>query len=101
MSKATIYRRYPSKVELVMAAAYAICDEQMVEPDSGSLRGDVTIALQNLRHVLEDPVFGAAKRMLIADALRNEELAEMHGELVRTRRARHTAISGARSNEAS
>jgi len=92
VSKATIYRRYPSKVELVMAAAYMICDEATVEPDTGSLRGDITIALQNLRRLLEDPVFGAAKRMLVADALRNEELAEMHADLVRTRRARHTVI---------
>jgi AcrR family transcriptional regulator len=92
VSKATIYRRYPSKVELVMAAAFTICDEATVEPDTGSLHGDITVALQNLRRLLEDPVFGAAKRMLIADALRNEELAEMHADLVRARRARHAAI---------
>jgi AcrR family transcriptional regulator len=92
VSKATIYRRYPSKVDLVMAAAFAICDEATVEPDTGSLSGDVRTALQNLRRLVEDPVFGAAKRMLVADALRNEELAEMHADLVRTRRARHTAI---------
>jgi AcrR family transcriptional regulator len=86
VSKATIYRRYPSKAALVVAAALKAADEQAPIADTGSVRGDLTTALRNLRRLLDDPVVGAAKRMLLVDAHRNEELARMHGESVRDRR---------------
>src|SRR5690242_11127534 len=78
VSKATIYRRYPSKVELVMAAAVMLCEETNPELDSGSLVGDVRAYLTNLARVIADPVYGAAKRTLLFDAATNEDLAEMH-----------------------
>ncbi len=86
VSKATIYRRYPSKAELVAAAALQAADEQAPIPDTGSVRGDLTSALRNLRRLLDDPVVGAAKRMLLVDARRNEQLGRMHTESVRERR---------------
>ncbi len=86
MGKATIYRRYPSKAMLVAAAASKAADEQAPIADTGSVRGDLTTALRNLRRLLDDPVVGAAKRMLLVDAERNEELARMHAESVRDRR---------------
>jgi AcrR family transcriptional regulator len=86
VSKATIYRRYPSKAQLVAAAAFAVAEDAAPKPDTGSLRGDITAALMNLRRLLQDPVLGAATRMLVTDAVRNEELAQMHTEFVRRRR---------------
>src|SRR2546423_11039308 len=86
VSKATIYRRYASKAELVVAAGCAAAEEQAPVPDTGSLREDLTTALHNLRHLLEDPVVGAAKRMLLVDAMRDDELARLHSESVCARR---------------
>jgi AcrR family transcriptional regulator len=86
VSKATIYRRYPSKVELVAAAAFTLAAEVAVKPDTGSLRGDLTTSLRNLRKMLDDPELGSATRMLVVDAVRHPELAEMHMEFVRGRR---------------
>ena len=86
VSKATIYRRYPSKAVLVVAAANAAAEEQAPIPDTGSVRGDMTTALRNLRRLLDDPILGAAKRMLLVEAERNDELARMHAEEVRDRR---------------
>ncbi len=86
VSKATIYRRYPSKAVLVVAAANAAAEEQAPIPDTGSVRGDMTTALRNLRRLLDDPILGAAKRMLLVDAERNDELARVHAESVRDRR---------------
>jgi AcrR family transcriptional regulator len=86
VSKATIYRRFPSKVELVVAAAFAIAEDTAPKPDTGSLRGDVTAALSNLRRLLEDPVLGAAVRRLVTDAASNDELAHMHSDFVNQRR---------------
>jgi AcrR family transcriptional regulator len=85
VGKATIYRRYPSKVDLVVAVARSICNAT-VKPDTGTLRGDLTAILHNLRVTLSDPVLGAVKRMLVVDSARDEELAETHRELVRERR---------------
>ena len=40
-SKATVYRRWPSKGELVLAAFIEGCRQKAVLPDTGSLRGDL------------------------------------------------------------
>jgi AcrR family transcriptional regulator len=87
VSKATIYRRYPSKVDLVIAAATYLCVEHSVVVDTGSLRGDLVQTLQNLRTLLDDPVFGVAKRRLVSDAMHNDDLARAHRGLVLQRRA--------------
>ncbi len=92
VSKATIYRRYPSKVELVAGAAMMACDESAFHVDTGSLRGDVRLVLRTLRETLDDPLVGAAKRMLLFDAAQNEELARMHTDLVHRRRAATMAL---------
>lgn len=87
VSKATIYRRYPSKLELVICAAYAVAEELAPAPDTGSLRGDVTAGLTNLARLMNDSVLGRVMRMVVGDAARTPDLAAMHREFVRTRRA--------------
>ncbi len=47
VNKTTIYRRWPSKVELVGAALVSLRDDDPPPPDTGSLREDL---LQVLRH---------------------------------------------------
>ncbi|MBB3601142.1 AcrR family transcriptional regulator [Mycolicibacterium sp. BK556] len=42
-SKATVYRRWPSKGELVLAAFIEGCRQRAVLPDTGSLRGDLLL----------------------------------------------------------
>jgi AcrR family transcriptional regulator len=86
VSKATIYRRYPSKAALVVAATFTIAEETAPKPDTGSLRGDLSANLQNLRKLVCDPVLGQAIKRIQVDALQNEELAQMHEEFVAERR---------------
>jgi AcrR family transcriptional regulator len=86
VSKATIYRRFPGKVELVVAAAFVIAEEAAPKPDTGSLRGDLTTALRNLRRLHADPVLGAACRMLVVDAMQHDDLGRMYTDFVRARR---------------
>src|SRR5262245_49486770 len=88
VSKATIYRRYPRKIDLVAAGVQTACEESAPNVDTGTLRGDLRGTLRNLRKTLEDPVLGAAKRMLIFDAVQDEELERMHRDLVHRRRSR-------------
>ncbi len=40
-SKATVYRRWPSKAELVLAAFIEGCRQIAVHPETGTLRGDL------------------------------------------------------------
>ena len=42
-SKATVYRRWPSKGELVLAAFIEGCRQVAVHPDTGTLRGDLLL----------------------------------------------------------
>jgi AcrR family transcriptional regulator len=86
VSKATIYRRYPSKLELVIAAAYQASDENAPKPDTGSLRGDLRAALGSLCALMNQETLGCVVRMVIADAVRHPDFARLHAEFVRSRR---------------
>lgn len=72
-SKASLYRRWPSKVELVMSAVYQLMPTAETAPDTGSLRGDVLALLRAAGHVLGGPA-GRAVRGLVSETLRDPDL---------------------------
>jgi AcrR family transcriptional regulator len=87
-SKASLYRRWPSKVELVMDAIYGLLPDPaeaadtgslLPDPaeaaDTGSLRGDLLALLRSAAEMLAGPG-GTAIRGLISDALRDPQLAD-------------------------
>ena len=41
VNKTTVYRRWPTKVSLVRAAMESLAESSLVQPDTGSLRGDL------------------------------------------------------------
>ena len=41
VNKTTVYRRWPTKISLVRAAMESLADSSLVQPDTGSLRGDL------------------------------------------------------------
>ena len=73
-SKASLYRRWPSKVELVLAAVYGLLPDPASQIDTGTLRGDLLALFRNAAGLLAGPA-GTAIRGLISDALRDPELA--------------------------
>jgi AcrR family transcriptional regulator len=87
VSKATVYRRYPCKGDLVIAAAQQCADERLPRTDTGDIRRDLRAALGELRGMMLDPVVGPALRMLIGDARRDEKLHGMHRDFSAARRA--------------
>jgi AcrR family transcriptional regulator len=87
MSKATIYRRYESKLELVTAAMYHVAEERKPTPDTGSLRGDLHALMDNVVELTQDQTLGCNVRMVVADGVRNPELGAAHEEFVRHRRS--------------
>jgi AcrR family transcriptional regulator len=86
VSKATIYRRYPSKVDLVIAAAHECAVTRAPAAPTGDLRADLHGVLERLRTMIDDPTVGRAMRMLVADAHRDEQLHEEHREFLKTKR---------------
>lgn len=86
VGKATIYRRYGSKLELVRDAMY-LSSEQKPTPDTGSLRGDLKALLQHLDQLVHDPTLGAGLRHMVADAIGNPELGAVHDDFIQHRRA--------------
>jgi AcrR family transcriptional regulator len=92
VSKATIYRRYPSKVDLVMAAALCITAQVTAPPDTGNVGDDLRILAGNLIRLVTTTVVGKATPMMVAETIRNPELARAHREFIASRRAGTAAI---------
>jgi AcrR family transcriptional regulator len=85
VSTATLYRRWRSKLDLVVDVLRALADEQPV-PDTGSLAGDC----RALAHAVVSrmPSTGPMMAGLVGEFARNPELAEsMRRNLILPRRA--------------
>jgi AcrR family transcriptional regulator len=86
VSKATIYRRYPCKMDLVIAAVTMVGDEHAVIPDTSDLRADLREILGGLRAKVLDSKLGPCLRMLILDSYVHDELRDAHRAFVARRR---------------
>jgi AcrR family transcriptional regulator len=73
-SKASLYRRWPSKVELVMDAVYHLLPDPASPPDTGSLRGDLLAVMRTVAEQLAGPA-GQALGGVLSDALGDPDMA--------------------------
>jgi AcrR family transcriptional regulator len=71
-SKASLYKRWPNRAELVVAALHHQGGEPAPAPDTGNLRDDVLTLLRYGARSL-DGLFGEAARGLMAENLTNPE----------------------------
>ena len=74
--KATLYRRWPSKVELVADALLHTVPVFEPPPDTGRLRDELLTLMETVSNHLTGPM-GAAARGLMAEVARSPELAEI------------------------
>ncbi len=81
-SKASLYRRWPGKAELVMDAVRSVLPDPRDSPDTGSLRGDLLALFRGVAHQLAGPA-GQGLRGLLGDALRDEGRASRVREYAR------------------
>jgi len=88
VGKATVYRRYPGKVELVIRAAECLSADEPPPPDTGTLRGDLTTLARSLVHLLTATLTGGCVTQLVAALPRSPQLAEEHARFVDARRDR-------------
>ncbi|WP_307853009.1 TetR/AcrR family transcriptional regulator [Kitasatospora sp. RG8] len=73
VAKTTLYRRWPSKNELVVDAVASLFDE-LVMPDLGSLRADIEAVVAQFADLLARPETQAALLALFAEGTRDRQL---------------------------
>ncbi len=85
VGKAAIYRRYPTKLDLVMAAAARLGERKGPVPDTGSLREDLIQLARGYRRMLTSTDTGRAVPAMIAAKARCAELHAAHSRFVADR----------------
>jgi AcrR family transcriptional regulator len=86
VSKATIYRHWGSRARLVHAAISSL-QRPFVEPDSESLREDLSVLLEQLVWYLNRPGNGRILPSFIDAAARDPELEALRQQTIREARA--------------
>ncbi|MDQ2710626.1 MAG: TetR/AcrR family transcriptional regulator [Acidobacteriota bacterium] len=91
-SKATIYRWWPNKAAVVIEALRDVVAQELPFPDTGNLREDVRIQLQNFVKLLNGRR-GRAFRAFIAAAQGDKDVAAAFRSIwIRTRREQTKAV---------
>jgi AcrR family transcriptional regulator len=86
VSKATIYRHWGSRAQLIHAALSSL-EGPYVETEGDSLREDLTVLLQHLVEYFNRPDIGRVFASFIDAAARDPELAALHQETIAKARA--------------
>lgn len=86
VGKTTIYRRYPAKVDLIMAAVERAQTGFVPHPDTGSLREDLLEFARGFAAMITHPQVGRTIPMTLAARERSPELAASLERLVNERR---------------
>ncbi|GAA3177223.1 MULTISPECIES: TetR/AcrR family transcriptional regulator [Streptomyces] len=76
VGKTAVYRRWRSKLHLVLDVVSALAAEGLPTPDTGTLRGDVRMLLEVAARTLRHPMASQIIPDLLAEAARSPELAE-------------------------
>lgn len=91
VSKATIYRRWRSREALIQATIDSMRRPARV-PDTGSLRGDLTVLLGELVDFLNRPVGGKVFAAFLNAAVRNPDLWALNREMTDEVRAVYETV---------
>ncbi|WP_204000043.1 TetR/AcrR family transcriptional regulator [Micromonospora lutea] len=91
VSKTAVYRRWNSKLDLVLEVVAAAAGGRLPALDTGSLRGDLSLLFQVVAHALGHPLASQIIPDLLAEAARNPTIDET---LQRVLRARQQEVAG-------
>ena len=83
VSKTAIYRRWSSKLELVLEIISGVAGRSLPLPDTGSLSGDLEMVLGILARALQHPLASQIIPDLLAEAARNPRIAGTLQEALR------------------
>jgi AcrR family transcriptional regulator len=94
VAKTTIYRRWPTKADLVLAAMHSVADDFIMFGDTGSVRGDLIAMLGGFRDFAKSVRGASLIRMMqiedlcsevskLATQIRKEKETEPHAVIAR------------------
>jgi AcrR family transcriptional regulator len=75
VGKTAVYRRWGSKLELVLDVVTEVAGQRLPLLDTGSLTGDLEMLLRILSHALRHPLASQIIPDLLAEAARNPDIA--------------------------
>src|SRR5258705_10134298 len=75
VGKAALYRRWPSKKEMLIDLVGQFATEAVLPPDTGTLRGDIMAIAEDAIAVLANPLVRSVIQSLVAEARRTPNLA--------------------------
>jgi len=78
VGKATVYRRWPSKEDLAVAAMETLYSTEMPEPDTGSIVTDLAESYRAVLTFVNTPEGAAFLRTSIAESIRDERIAALY-----------------------
>lgn len=78
VGKATVYRRWPSKEDLAVAAMESLYSAEMPEPDTGSIVTDLRQSYRAALSFVNSPEGASYLRMSIAESIRDERIAALY-----------------------
>jgi AcrR family transcriptional regulator len=92
VSKNTVYRRFPNKLDLVVSAVRCYTNVGAPPPDTGTTRGDVQALVDDLVAIVTATPMGRMLPILVAARTRTPELDLAYSEIVADKRARSAAV---------
>ena len=78
VGKATVYRRWPSKEDLAVAAMDRLYSAEMPATDTGTIRGDLTETFRSVLSFLGTAEGHAYLKMSIAESVRDPRIAALY-----------------------
>ncbi|MGB2569171.1 TetR/AcrR family transcriptional regulator [Micromonospora citrea] len=85
VSKTAIYRRWSSKLELVLETVVAAAGSKLPALDTGTLRGDLALLFQVVAHALSHPLASQIIPDLLAEAARNPTIDQTLQQVLRAK----------------
>jgi AcrR family transcriptional regulator len=87
VGKATVYRRYPNRIGLVVAAATEVCGCLVDDADTGSVLEDLRLVAHGIVRTLHRELTRAVLAQIVSGAARNPELRDAQRRFIAPRRA--------------
>ena len=92
VSRATIYRRYPSKVDLIVEAAGCLATNEIAFPDTGNLSDDLRGLAHSLINGFRNSPAGRVMPVMTFERRRYPELDDRYKKFLADRKARTRAL---------
>ena len=84
VGKTAVYRRWSSKLDMVLEMVSDVAGQSLPLPDTGTLRGDLEVVLRIITRALSHPLASQIVPDLLAEAARNPQIANTLADVLRS-----------------